>query len=364
VATLALSSVASAQELVTWTEQVNVSARGGELEKTRGCDGCGDAGATSRQTIESSGGYVEFTVGEDWTYWIAGLSYRTRGTSPNDIEHAIRFNGNGSADVVERGRYIGGDVEYRAGDRFRIEVSDQRVRYMKDGAVFAVSRQRPTFPLAFDVSLGSVGATVADARIGMGDAGLARRTDDDELQRLDRNRDGVIQRREWIGTRANFNRRDINRDGVLTRRELDGRTDNLDDLVFGDDRDQLGAVGTAGEVIIVSATERWVDTGLTVRAGDTVTLDADGAVQLSGNRDDTAGPDGTSRQAPGALVRSAPAGTLIARIGNSAPFAVGARRTITRAPTSGRLFLSVNDDYLADNSGDFRVMVDVNSRIR
>jgi hypothetical protein len=50
------------KERVTWTEQANVAVRGNTLEKTRGC---GDAGATSTQVIESSGWYVEFRVPED-----------------------------------------------------------------------------------------------------------------------------------------------------------------------------------------------------------------------------------------------------------------------------------------------------------
>src|SRR5687767_12512910 len=86
---------AAAQERVTWTDQVNVAVRGNSLEKTRGCDGCGDAGATSRQTIDRRNGFVEFRVGEDWTYWLGGLSMRTRGTRFEDIEHGVRFNGNG-----------------------------------------------------------------------------------------------------------------------------------------------------------------------------------------------------------------------------------------------------------------------------
>ena len=34
--------------------------------------------ATSRQTIDRRNGFVEFRVGEDWTYWLGGLSMRTR----------------------------------------------------------------------------------------------------------------------------------------------------------------------------------------------------------------------------------------------------------------------------------------------
>jgi hypothetical protein len=305
---------AAAQERVTWTEQANVEVRGSTLEKTRGCDGCADAGASSTQVIASNGGYVEFTVPEDWTYLVAGLAFRTRGTRFEDIEFGIRFNGNGWADIVESGRYIGGDIDYRAGDRFRIEVMNDRVRYLRNGDVMATSRRRPAYPLAFDVGLGSVGASVANARMGVGRA--------DDL--------------------ANLNDRDgFRRDDVI------------------DDRD---VAGTSGESIAVSARDRWTDTGLTVRAGDSITFDADGAIQMSGERGDTANPSGSGRSAPEALVRNSSAGTLIARIGNSPPFAVGARRTISRAPASGRLYLGVNDDYLDDNDGEYRVSVTIDPR--
>ena len=50
------------------------------------------------------------------------------------------------------------------------------------------------------------------------------------------------------------------------------------------------------------------------------------------------------------------AGALIARIGTAAPFGVGDQRQII-APASGQLFLSVNDDHLADNHGWFKVRV-------
>jgi hypothetical protein len=49
---------------------------------------------------------------------------------------------------------------------------------------------------------------------------------------------------------------------------------------------------------------------------------------------------------------------MIGRIDNGAPFFIGNRRNV-RAPSSGRLYLSVNDDYLEDNSGEFRVMVGI-----
>src|SRR5688572_7682627 len=87
---LACVPVVAAQEPVSWANQVNVAARGGGIEKIRGCDGCEDAGAASRQTIRLGDGFVEFTVGEDHTYWMAGLSRRAGGTQFENIDFGIR----------------------------------------------------------------------------------------------------------------------------------------------------------------------------------------------------------------------------------------------------------------------------------
>ena len=60
-----------------------------------------------------------------------------------------------------------------------------------------------------------------------------------------------------------------------------------------------------------------------------------------------------------APLRTDPAGALIARIENGAPMLVGNQRTFT-ANQSGRLYFSVNDDFVADNVGAYRVSVSVN----
>jgi hypothetical protein len=209
-------------------------------------------------------------------------------------------------------------------------------------------------------SLGTVGATVRNARIETDDRAFTNNTDQydryastrDESSRLsslDRNRDGVVSRAEWRGTRQEFNQLDINRDGVISRRELSRVGDT--------------AVGTSGQMINVNAAQEWTDTGIWVEAGDRISFDADGTVQLSDNPGDVASPAGaqSGRRAENAPVRARPAGMLIARIGNSAPVPVGAQRT-SRAPVSGQLYLGVNDDYFQDNRGQFRVTVTVEPR--
>jgi hypothetical protein len=123
-----------------------------------------------------------------------------------------------------------------------------------------------------------------------------------------------------------------------------------------------GAVGTSGVSangrVRVSARDRWVDAGLTVRQGQTVGFQTAGQVQLSTNGSDVANAAGSpNRTAAGAPMPSVPAGALIGRIGPSGePFAIG-NLTSVAMPGSGRLFLMVNDDELSDNGGGYEVVL-------
>ena len=138
----------------------------------------------------------------------------------------------------------------------------------------------------------------------------------------------------------------------------------LSDIEFIDTQaaavDGFGPVGTSGEFVRVDANQPWTDTGVTVRAGDTINFDAQGTVRFSNNRNDIAGAGGTlsNRREASAPLPNQAAGALIARIGNSRALFIGNRQSV-RAPFSGRLYLGVNDDYLDDNSGDFQVAVSV-----
>lgn len=167
---------------------------------------------------------------------------------------------------------------------------------------------------------------------------------------LDANNDQVITSNEWQWSRRSFARQDQNGDGQLTRRELTNAELSA----------SSGATGTSGRSITVDAARGWVDTGIDVRSGDRLALDATGSVTLSGNESDVADPSGsrTGRRAASAPLSDQPAGSLIARIGDAAPIPVGGRQSIT-PNASGRLFLSVNDDHFADNRGAFTVTVSI-----
>lgn len=180
-----------------------------------------------------------------------------------------------------------------------------------------------------------------------------RDLDADEFDRsvqfddLDHNNNGRIDPIEWHGSAAAFNRVDVNNDNRISAAEFGFRGD-------------VQTAPTSGQSIIVDARERWIDTGMFVRQGDLVTFDVNGNVRLSNNQNDLATSAGsrTGRRAANAPLPDQAAGALIGRIDNGDVFGIGNQRSI-RAPGTGRLFLGVNDDHLADNAGHFEVNVEV-----
>jgi EF hand len=167
---------------------------------------------------------------------------------------------------------------------------------------------------------------------------------------LDANHDGRITRAEWRFSEDSFRRADRNGDGVVTRREF-----------LGQNETNGSAPPPSGPTIFVNATEPWTDTGIYVAAGDDLRVTASGTITLSSDGTDQASPRGAAsgRRAPDGPLPQQVAGALIGRVGEGAPFYIGDGSSRIRAPESGRLFLGVNDDYLGDNGGSFRVTVTI-----
>lgn len=183
-----------------------------------------------------------------------------------------------------------------------------------------------------------------------------------EFAGLDFNRDGSIDRNEWHWSNVSFTNRDTNRDGRISQAEFNAAGGSPD--TAAGTQATAPAPAPAVPAVRVNSQLRWNDTGLTVRAGDVITFNAQGQIQMSDNASDVASPAGASsgRRAPDAPILNQVAGALIARIGEySSPLFIGNRTSIT-APVSGRLYLSVNDDHLGDNRGEFTVTVGVQGR--
>ncbi|WP_437578391.1 M23 family metallopeptidase [Sorangium sp. So ce887] len=123
------------------------------------------AGASSVEQIDAGDGFVEFSTNETDLQKIAGLSHDDVDQGYGDIDYAIYLRDDGGLEILEQDHGQGYFGTYEAGDVFRVEVFDGRVRYRKNGMVFHTSNMAPTYPLGLDTSLHDEGATVTSAQV-------------------------------------------------------------------------------------------------------------------------------------------------------------------------------------------------------
>ena len=107
----------------------------------------------------------------------------------------------------------------------------------------------------------------------------------------------------------------------------------------------------------VDAASQWSDTGIDVRSGTSVYFEANGKVQWGPDRKDGPAGEGGNHRNAGRPMPNRSGGALIGRVGGSEPFLIGDERGPIRMRESGRLSLGVNDDFLEDNRGSFRVTI-------
>ena len=148
-------------EPVRWTNAVNVSVSGGTLQKTSGCGGCPDAGASSEQQIGSGDGGVQFTASDAATLRFVGLTSGGANHEPSGIKFALRLQA-GVAEVRESGAYRS-DVRFNAGDTLGVWVVGGQVQYSKNGTVFYTSDARVPYPLVIDATLYDTNGSINDA---------------------------------------------------------------------------------------------------------------------------------------------------------------------------------------------------------
>ena len=109
---------------------------------------------------------------------------------------------------------------------------------------------------------------------------------------------------------------------------------------------------------IVSADVPWNDSGIDVRAGQTIFFEAQGQVRWGRDRRDGPAGERNSPSNPNRPMGNRNAAALIGKIGSGNDlFFIGDDAGPIRARSSGRLYLVINDDVLKDNSGNFRVVV-------
>jgi alpha-tubulin suppressor-like RCC1 family protein len=140
-----------------WINEAGVKPLGSSITKSATSTGW-DAGAVSTKAISS--GYFEFSAWDTSTYRIAGLSKGDSNQDYTDIDYAIVVRPGTSIGIYEAGTNRGNVGTYAAGDRFRVEVLNNIVKYYKNGTLLYTSGVVPSTPLRADVSLADPNAVL------------------------------------------------------------------------------------------------------------------------------------------------------------------------------------------------------------
>ncbi|MBI4477029.1 MAG: hypothetical protein HY654_07635 [Acidobacteria bacterium] len=167
-------------------------------------------------------------------------------------------------------------------------------------------------------------------------------------------RNGIIEFEEdrgWRGARIHR----INRDEV-ERLDFDYEAP---DRVAAPSTTGGRPAGLRERDLAVASDVAWNDTGVDVRSGQTIYFTATGRVRWGTDRRDGPAGEGNSPHNPNRPIASRPAAALIGKVGANSTdyFFIGADAGPVRMRASGRLYLGINDDFLQDNSGSFRVIV-------
>lgn len=156
---------------VVWTDLVNVTANGSNLTKTAS-NAWGNSGAFSENMlIAGDDGWVEFTVTQESSYRMFGLSSVNVNAHYNTLDFAIYLFGTSTVYIYENGQNKGSFGSYSSGEVYRIERTGTTIEYKRNGTVFYVSNNPSTTNLHIDCALYNLGATISNVQTSFDSSG-------------------------------------------------------------------------------------------------------------------------------------------------------------------------------------------------
>lgn len=170
---------------------------------------------------------------------------------------------------------------------------------------------------------------------------------------------GRMEFRTDRGRIERFSVDDVDRIEFYDPRDRDNRSRDR----YRDDQNRRGPEndrpsGLREREISVRGGTDWTATNIELRGGQDIWLDSRGEVRWGPGRKDGPGGEGGSPRNAARPIPNRPAAALIGKVGESGdPFFIGTDSGPIRVRGRGQLFLGINDDYLQDNSGAFRVIV-------
>ncbi len=110
--------------------------------------------------------------------------------------------------------------------------------------------------------------------------------------------------------------------------------------------------------VLLPGNRKWVDTGLDVRIGQEILFSASGSIKINKNTLVYQSGEEYVNWNQNKPLPNQPTGAVIARVGKNADlFYIGDDKAPFQMGGAGRLFLGINDDNAADNTGQFTITI-------
>lgn len=155
---------------VTWTNKARVTVNGSNgLVRDSSADSW-NAGASSVEHIDGTGGSIEATITENNAHRMIGLSTNLDNNyvagNYATLNFAIFFTATGWVEIYESGNgkpFI--NPLYKAGDSFKISVENSVVKYYQNGVVFYTSSSPLVYPLYACGALYTANSTLPNVKL-------------------------------------------------------------------------------------------------------------------------------------------------------------------------------------------------------
>lgn len=145
---------------------INVTVTGNDIAKTAGVASTWDASFSATRLLYN-GNFAEYTVAILGHNIMFGLSSSWDNASYTSIDYAIYQQPNNTITIYEDGTNKAiSATSVVIGDKLRVSIENNKVKYYKNNTLFYTSLRTPTLPMILDASFYVVGGKINDVTVG------------------------------------------------------------------------------------------------------------------------------------------------------------------------------------------------------
>lgn len=150
---------------------INGNFTGNTFVKTGGVDDVYDCGFTSKKLF-GNGEFIQYTVGDITKKVFFGFGRTGNDESYLNMEFAIYQKNDNTLQIYEYGFWVNELGGYDLGDKLRITIENDKVKYYQNGILIYTSVPSPILPLYMDATIKHSGGIIEKIICGIMQTGL------------------------------------------------------------------------------------------------------------------------------------------------------------------------------------------------